>query len=234
MFRSRLHRRHCTPRTLLGHPLPPGLPNASDSRNRDCWQPRVVHFGQRSLRVANGSAPACGVIVPRLRIHRLRWQNKRLSPLSGQTLLGNHHRGSQIIYWLEGRGDVLPLRIPQNLHGRLARRKHGFVDLQHRTHLELMEDCAESLPQGPLADAFLPGGRKLGTTKLLGLVNQESEQHQHGQHHRQVLVPMAIVVLEVVSLVLRSASRAANISGISGRGKGQINGRSRRVRDPGA
>jgi hypothetical protein len=84
----------------------------SDSRNRDCWQPKVVLAGEQSLRVANGGAPACGVIVARLRIHRLRCQNKRLSPRSGQTFLGNRLRGPQIIYWLEGRGDVLPLGIP--------------------------------------------------------------------------------------------------------------------------
>src|SRR5208283_4555586 len=57
-----------------------------------------------------------------------------------------------------------------------------------RTHLELVKDLTEAFPQGPLADALLPRGHKLGTTKLLGLVYQEGEQHQHRQHYRQVLV----------------------------------------------
>src|SRR5208282_5895128 len=130
-----------------------------------------------------------------------------LSPLSGHSLRGDHLNGSQIVRWLAGRADTRQLRIPQDLHWRLAYRKHGLVDLLHGTHIELAEDLAEAFPSGPLADALLPRGHKLGTTKLLGLVYQEGEQHQHRQHYRQVLVSMAIVVLEVIALVLQRVER---------------------------
>ena len=39
---------------------------------------------------------------------------------TGHTLLVDHLRGSQIVLWFEGRADNVQLRIPQDLHWRLA------------------------------------------------------------------------------------------------------------------
>ena len=53
MYRSRPHRRHCTPRTLLGHPLPPGLPNAEQDN-----LPIGLQIGRQTARSYDRAIPA--------------------------------------------------------------------------------------------------------------------------------------------------------------------------------
>ena len=48
---------------------------------------------------------------------------------------------------------------------------------------------------------------KQGTTKFLCLVDQKCQHHQHREDHRQILLAMSKVVLEVIILILQRIER---------------------------
>jgi len=37
----------------------------------------------------------------------------------------------------------------------------------------------------------------------LDLIHEERQHHKHGKHHREMLIPMPIIVLEVLALVFQ-------------------------------
>ena len=88
------------------------------------------------------------------------------------------------------------------LRGRLLQAvQQSFEQLSHRRESITEKQRAHALPQQPFAAKFLPHRAKQGTTQLLGLIDQKREHHQDGQHHREILLAMPIVVVEVVSLI---------------------------------
>ena len=60
---------------------------------------------------------------------------------------------------------------------------------------------ANLLPEVPLRAQLFPGGLEHRTAQLLRLVHQEGQQHQD---HGQVLLAVAVVVLQVIPLILQS------------------------------
>ena len=66
-----------------------------------------------------------------------------------------------------------------------------------------IEQCAHPLPQQALAPELQPDRSEQGTAQLLRLVHQKRQHHEHGKHHRQMLLAMPIVVLKVIALVFQ-------------------------------
>ena len=54
----------------------------------------------------------------------------------------------------------------------------------------------------PLAPQLFPHGPEQRAAQLLDLVHEKGQHHQHGEHHRQVLLPVPEVVLVMITLVL--------------------------------
>src|SRR5919202_1705982 len=44
-------------------------------------------------------------------------------------------------------------------------------------------------------------------TELLDLVDEKSQHHQHGKHHREMLIAVSKVVLEMVALIFQGIER---------------------------
>src|SRR5262249_24695748 len=82
-----------------------------------------------------------------------------------------------------------------------------FKQLPHRMKAVIIEQRSHPLPQQPLAAKLCPHGPKQGTTELLRLIDQKRQHHQHGKHHREMLLAMSVVVLEVVTLILQRVER---------------------------
>ena len=80
--------------------------------------------------------------------------------------------------------------------------EHDLVEVPHRLENEVPEVRPQMVPQRPLAPQFLPKGLEQRAAELLDLIDQERQHHQHGEDHRQVLLAVAIIVFEVVTLVL--------------------------------
>ena len=74
--------------------------------------------------------------------------------------------------------------------------------MAHRPESEMREVRPQLLPQRTLRSRFLPRCAEERAAKLLDLINQERQHHQHGKDRRQVLFAVAIIVSEVVTLVL--------------------------------
>src|SRR5215831_14640090 len=79
--------------------------------------------------------------------------------------------------------------------------------LSHRIEAIIIEQRSHPLPQQPLAAQLRPHRPKQGTTELLRLIDQKRQHHQHGKHHREMLLAMSVVVLEVVALILQRVER---------------------------
>src|SRR3989441_1713595 len=78
-----------------------------------------------------------------------------------------------------------------------------FKQLPHRIEAIIIEQRSHPLPQQPLAAKLRPHRPKQGTTELLRLIHQKRQHHQHGKHHREMLLAMSVAVLPVVALVLQ-------------------------------
>ena len=63
------------------------------------------------------------------------------------------------------------------------------------------------VPQRSAADQLAANRLKQRTTKFLRLVDQKCQHHQHREDHRQILLAMPKVVLEVVILILQRIER---------------------------
>ena len=79
--------------------------------------------------------------------------------------------------------------------------------LSHLIEAIIIEHRSHPLPQQPLAAQLRPHRPKQGTTELLRLIDQKRQHHQHGKHHREMLLAMSVVVLEVVALILQRVER---------------------------
>ena len=66
----------------------------------------------------------------------------------------------------------------------------------------MAEVGTEVVPQRSSAHEFFVYGLKQGTTKFLGLVDQEGQHHQHREDDRQMLLAMTEIMLEVIILIL--------------------------------
>jgi len=73
---------------------------------------------------------------------------------------------------------------------------HGLqgISIEQRSHL---------LPQSTLAPELRPPRLEQGAAQLLDLIHEERQHHKHGKHHREMLIPMPIIVLEVLALVFQ-------------------------------
>ena len=91
--------------------------------------------------------------------------------------------------------------------GLLQAVQQSFEQLAHRLESITEKQRAYALPQQPFAAKFLPHRAKQGTTQLLGLIDQKREHHQDGQHHREILLAMTIVVVEVIPLIFQRIER---------------------------
>ena len=63
------------------------------------------------------------------------------------------------------------------------------------------------VPQRAAADELFVNGLKQRTTKFLRLVDQKGQHHQHREDHRQILLAVAEVVLEMIILILQRIER---------------------------
>ena len=71
----------------------------------------------------------------------------------------------------------------------------------------MTEVGTQVVPQRSSTDELLVNGLKQGTTELLRLVDQKCQHHQHREDHRQILLAMSKVVLEVIILILQRIER---------------------------
>ena len=85
----------------------------------------------------------------------------------------------------------------------LATIQEGFEQLAHGHQGIGIKQGAHPLPQQALAPELQPDRSKPGTTQLLRLVHHKRQHHQHGTHHRQMLLAMPLVGLTVIALVFQ-------------------------------
>ena len=71
----------------------------------------------------------------------------------------------------------------------------------------VIEQRSHPLPQQAFAAQLGPHRLEQGTTQLLGLIHQKRQHHQHGKHHREMLLAMPVVVLKVIALVFQRIER---------------------------
>ncbi len=71
----------------------------------------------------------------------------------------------------------------------------------------MTEVGTQAVPQRSSAAPLLVNGLKQGATKFLCLVDQKCQHHQHRKDHRQILLAMPKVVLEVIVLILQRIER---------------------------
>ena len=82
-----------------------------------------------------------------------------------------------------------------------------FQQVLHRPEHVIQKHRSHALPQPTFTAQFGPHRLEQGATKLLGLIDEKRQHHQHGKHHREVLVAMAKVVLKVIPLVFQRVER---------------------------
>ena len=73
----------------------------------------------------------------------------------------------------------------------------------HRIKYEDTKHAAQRRPQFGFRPQPLPQPAEQGAAPLLDLIDEKCHQHQHGQHRRQMLFPVSIVMFEVVALILQ-------------------------------
>ena len=81
--------------------------------------------------------------------------------------------------------------------------QQGFEQLPHGRKGIGIEQRSHPLPPQAFAAELCPYRLKQRTTELLGLIHQKREHHQHGKHHREILLAMPVVVLKVLALVFQ-------------------------------
>ena len=81
------------------------------------------------------------------------------------------------------------------------------MKMLHRFESEMTEVRTLVVPQQSTAAELLANRLKQRTTKLLRLVDQKCQHHQHREDHRQILLAMPVVVLEVITLILQRIER---------------------------
>ena len=79
------------------------------------------------------------------------------------------------------------------------------VQAFHRLKHQDTEQAAQRRPQFGFRPQPSPQLAKQGAASLLDLVDEKRHQHQQGQHRRQMLFPVSIVMFEVVALILQRA-----------------------------
>src|SRR4029453_9332816 len=95
-------------------------------------------------------------------------------------------------------------RIQRKAGGKLLQpAKQGFEKLPHGLKGIVIEQRSHPLPQQAFAAELGPDRLKQRTTALLGLIHQKRQHHQHGKHHREILLAMPVVVLKVIALVFQ-------------------------------
>src|SRR4051812_22302841 len=63
------------------------------------------------------------------------------------------------------------------------------------------------VPQPPLTAHLFPHGTEQSAAELLNLIDQEGQEHQHHEDYRQMLLPVPVVVLIMISLILQGVVR---------------------------
>src|SRR5882672_3284582 len=87
--------------------------------------------------------------------------------------------------------------------GLLKAIQERFEQLAHRCKGIVIKQGSHPLPQQAFAAELCPDRLKQRTTELLGLIHQKRQHHQHGKHHREILLAMPVVVLKVIALVFQ-------------------------------
>ena len=85
--------------------------------------------------------------------------------------------------------------------------QNDLVEMLHRGECEVAEVRSQVVPQRSFGFQLFPHRTKQRAAELLCLVHQESQHHQHGKHHRQVLRAVTKVVFKMVALVLQRVER---------------------------
>jgi len=102
------------------------------------------------------------------------------------------------------RGPILYRESVATVHRRRRATSPHTGDVQTgRLELKVPEVRPQFFPQRPLAAELGPHRPEQGAGTLDDLVDQKGQHHQHREHHRQVDVPVAEVVFELVPLVLQ-------------------------------
>src|SRR3989454_9474492 len=117
--------------------------------------------------------------------------------------------GNRRVVLLTSQTDAQGLRRIREDHrvGLFETNIERFKQLPHRIEAIIIEQRSHPLPQQPLAAQLRPHRPKQGTTELLRLIDQKRQHHQHGKHHREMLLAMSVVVREVVALILQRVAR---------------------------
>jgi len=79
----------------------------------------------------------------------------------------------------------------------------GAIEHLHGFELEAVKKRAHLFLESFLGSGFFENGLEKGAAELLGLIDQEGEQHDLHKDHAEVLLSEAVVVLEVVALVFQ-------------------------------
>ena len=91
--------------------------------------------------------------------------------------------------------------------GFLPAIKQRFEQVLHGVQRIIIEQGSHALPQPALAAHLGPYRLEQRTAQLLDLIHQEGQHHQQGKYHREVLVAMTKIVLELVTLVFQRIER---------------------------
>ena len=81
------------------------------------------------------------------------------------------------------------------------------MKMLHGVAAAMTEVRTQMVPQRSSADELFVNGLKQRTTKFLRLVDQKCQHHQHREDHRQILLAMPKVVLEMIVLILQRIER---------------------------
>jgi hypothetical protein len=82
-----------------------------------------------------------------------------------------------------------------------------LVDFRHRRNFKAGEQMPHRFPQGALRPFLFPRLPEQRVASLLYLVDQERQHHQEGEHFRQVLATVSVVVFKVIALILQRVER---------------------------
>ena len=91
-------------------------------------------------------------------------------------------------------------RFVQAIIQRFKEVPHGLqgISVEERSHL---------FPKQAFAAPFGPCRLEQRATQLLHLIHQKRQHHQRGKHHREMLIAMAEIVLEMIALIFQRIER---------------------------
>ena len=95
----------------------------------------------------------------------------------------------------------------QDGNGFLEAVYQSLEQVLHGVQRIIIEQGSHLLPQQAFAAPLGPGRLEQGTTELLDLIHEKRQHHQHGKHHREMLIPMPKIVFEMVALVFQRVER---------------------------